>query len=783
MVTEIVESPWRTLRERQNERQHARDAKRDAVLLAAARLFARAGFQRTSLDDIARSLDVSKPTLYHYIASKEDILVACVQRGIDAFCAGVEQAGRRGLTGRERLRAAMRTYAEVVTGDFGRCAIRVGDDPLPEAKRREMRAIKAQVDRVFVALVQEGVDDGWIIPTAPPLAAGTVVSALGGIGRWYRPGEHAVRSLEDATEHCIEMLMRGVLSAPEGASGRPASEAAQRPRRAAGDAPVPGEIALADTTPLQDPPDIRREVHFGDRVVRCFADRPANLAQMLQQALEARPDGEALVADGLRLSWRELHHAAAKCAGGFVARGIQPGDRVAAYMGNRLEFVVAALACAWMGAVLMPISARAGRAELAFSLADAGAVGVVAAAELAEQLPDATALPALTHRFVTGTAAVGPFEPLAALMQAPPLARPHAAAEEDLAVLLYTSGTTGRPKGAMLTHLNIVHSVLHFQHAMQLTDADRTVVAVPLTHVTGLVAQLYTLLRVRGCMVLMSQFKASDFVRLGSAERLTYTIMVPAMYNLCLLLPDLQAYDLSSWRIGAYGGASMPTATIDGVSARLPGLTLMNAYGATETCSPATIMPPGQTATHRDSVGRPVTCGDIHIVDEEGNEVPRGQVGELWIAGPMVVPGYWRNAAATASEFRAGYWRSGDIGSIDADGFVRILDRKKDVINRGGYKIFCATAENALAEHPQVVEAALVGVPCAVLGERVHAFVCVRSQDDSTSAAALAAFCAARLSDYAVPETWTIGTEPLPRNLNGKLMKRALRQSLQTALS
>jgi acyl-CoA synthetase (AMP-forming)/AMP-acid ligase II len=178
-----------------------------------------------------------------------------------------------------------------------------------------------------------------------------------------------------------------------------------------------------------------------------------------------------------------------------------------------------------------------------------------------------------------------------------------------------------------------------------------------------------------------------------------------------------------------------------------------------------------------------VPCGDIHVVDESGNEVPRGVAGEIWIAGPMVVPGYWRNEQATASEFRGGFWRSGDIGSMDPDGFVRILDRKKDVINRGGYKIFCATVENTLMEQPQVIEAALVGVPCAVLGERVHAFVCVRALDETTKAQALSAFCAARLSDYAVPETWTIGTEPLPRNLNGKVMKRELRQSLQAALT
>jgi long-chain acyl-CoA synthetase len=762
MASDPVASPWRTDRDRQ---QH-RDAKRDAVLAAAARLFTQSGFQGTSLDDIARSLRVTKPTLYHYIASKEEILFECVQRGLEALRSGIDEITRHGFTGRERLRATMEAYAGIVTSDFGLCAIRVGEEPLSEARRRELRALKGQIDAIFGRLVEEGMSEGWIAAGDASMAAYTVVSALSGIGRWYRPESHASHSLHDAISHCIEMLMRGVLGEPS-------------PRL-----PLASGAAMdSGVEPVAAMPAMRREVHFGDRVVRCFEQRPATLAQMLAAAVHERPDGEAIVCGSTRLSWRELHHAASKCAGGLAQRGVHAGDRVAVHLGNGLEFVIVALACAWMGAVLVPISSRARGAELEYSLNDSGAVAIVCDEQLAELMPEPAAVPQLRHRFRTGSSAASPFESFAALMQAAPLAAAHSAGEEELAVLLYTSGTTGKPKGAMLTHLNIAHSVLHFAQAMALTENDRSAVAVPLSHVTGLVAQLYTVLHCRGCVVLMTQFKAIDFVRLAASERITHTIMVPAMYNLCLLLPDLHAHDLGAWRIGAYGGASMPTASIDGLAQRLPRLTLMNAYGATETCSPATIMPPGQTALHRDSVGLPVPCGDIHVVDDAGNEVPRGQAGEIWIAGPMVVPGYWRNAEATASEFRGGYWRSGDIGSMDSEGFVRILDRRKDVINRGGYKIFCAIAENTLAEHPQVVEAALVGVPCAVLGERVHAFVCVRALDESTQAHALAAFCAARLSDYAVPETWTVGTEPLPRNLNGKIMKRELRQSLHTALS
>jgi long-chain acyl-CoA synthetase len=759
MGTEVTGSPWRLDR----QQQQPRSAKRDAVLTAAARLFIVRGFQGTSVDDIALSLGVTKPTLYHYVSNKEEILFECVRRGLSALQACINGATDRGLGGRERLRAVMFDYAEIVTSDFGMCVIRVGEDPLSEARRRELRELKGGIDVEFRALIEQGMEEGWIAKGDAAMAAYTVVGALSGIGRWYRPELQVTNRLNDAVLHCVEMLMHGVLRAPAvvGESGR---------REA--DTLVSGDLMA----------QIRREVHFGQRVVQCFIHRPPNIARMLAEALEARPDAEALVAGSLRLTWRGLLHAVCKCAGGLREYGVTAGDRVVLYLGNCPELVISIYACAWLGAVAVPVSARARTPELEYTINDADAKALVCSDDLAAFLPMSKTVPTLQHRFTTGSAAAE-CRPFGKLMQAAPVNEPHASAEEDVAVLLYTSGTTGQPKGAMLCHLNIAHSVMHFAQAQGLTAQDRSVVGVPLTHVTGLVAQLYLMLYAKGCVILMPPFKAQEFVRLAAAERMTHTIMVPAMYNLCLLLPDLEEHDLSEWRIGAFGGAPMPSASIDALANRLPGLELMNAYGATETCSPATIMPRGKNTAHADSVGVTVTCGDIVIVDEDGNELPRGQAGELWISGPMVSPGYWRNEAATASEFRGGYWRSGDIGCVDEQGFVRILDRKKDVINRGGYKIFCAAAENAFMEHPEVLEVALIGVPCAVLGERVHAFVCVRQIDASTQAAALEMFGRERLSDYAVPETWTIGTEPLPRNLNGKIMKRELRQSLHAAMT
>ena len=251
--------------------------------------------------------------------------------------------------------------------------------------------------------------------------------------------------------------------------------------------------------------------------------------------------------------------------------------------------------------------------------------------------------------------------------------------------------------------------------------------------------------------------------------------MVPAMYNLCLLQADFDSYDLSSWRIGGYGGAPMPIATIERLAVKVPGLKLMNAYGATETTSPSTLMPGDLTAAYIDSVGLPCPGARIAVMDGRGCELPRGEVGEIWIHGAQVIKGYWNNPAATAESFTGGFWHSGDLGSIDADNFVRVFDRQKDMINRGGLKIYSAEVESVLAGHDSVVESAIIAKPCPVLGERVHAVVVTRN---NVTSEALRTWCAERLSDYKVPETIVLTTEPLPRNANGKVMKRVLREAV-----
>ncbi len=527
-------------------------------------------------------------------------------------------------------------------------------------------------------------------------------------------------------------------------------------------------------------PALRHEALYGDRLVPCFSDRPSSFFGMFMDAVAARPDADAITFEGQRWSYAVCAEQVQRLAHGLASRGIVQGDRVVLFVDNRPEFYLALMALQQLGAIAVPVGVREQAPGLAYILQQCEAKGVVCDSHLAERLPDAGAVPNLQLRVAVGTDTAGADVTLGSLMGDPtgplPIVPQVHLKETDVAVILYTSGTTGNPKGAMLTHLNIVHSVLHYEACMKLGPQDRSALAVPASHVTGLIAVIAAMLKVGGCTVIVPVFKAESFIALLQAERVTHTLMVPAMYQLCLMHDSFAHADLRHWRIGGYGGAPMPVATIDALAERLPQLTLLNAYGATETTSPTTMMPMGHTREKADSVGVMLPAALVRVMDDEGREVPPGETGELWIGGPMVVPGYWANPQATASSFTAGYWHSGNLGSVDAQGYVRVFDRKKDMLNRGGYKIFSVEVENVLMAWPGMVEAAIVGRPCPVLGERVHAFVHAPGapQDEH----ALRVHCAQRLADYKVPESVTWCDAPLPRNANGKLMKRLLREQL-----
>ena len=551
-------------------------------------------------------------------------------------------------------------------------------------------------------------------------------------------------------------------------------------------------------------PAMRTETHFGHRVLQCFVDRPLSVYAMLVRAVALYPDQEALVCKQQRWTYRELNNEVDRIAAGMVAQGIRAGERVVMFVGNRPEFVAVLFALQKIGAIAVPVGTREQAPGLAYILQQCGAAAIVLDQSLVSRLPDPAAITSLrvviviaddetpaaisTSTSTSASASVPSSTPsLIPSAASKPNQRevvsyealqgsPQAAAhvdEEDCACILYTSGTTGNPKGAMLTHFNIAHSVIHFAVTLKLGNQDRGVLAVPASHVTGLVALIALMVHVGGGLVIVPEFKAAPFIDLIAREKITYSVMVPAMYQLCLLQTAFLTADLRSWRVGGYGGAPMPVPTVQALAKALPEMTLVNCYGSTETSSPSTIMPLGLSAKYHDSVGIAAPCAHIRVMNENGEPVAPGESGELWIGGPMVVPGYWDNPEATAKGFTDGCWRSGDVGSIDALGLVRIFDRIKDMINRGGFKIYSVEVENTLMALTGVVEAAVVGHPCPVLGERVHAYL--YAPNHALDAEVVKRHCAERLADYKVPEEIFFSDTPLPRNPNGKLLKRALR--------
>ncbi len=520
---------------------------------------------------------------------------------------------------------------------------------------------------------------------------------------------------------------------------------------------------------------IRRERHFDGRDLLCYGNRPRDMRSVFDAAVMCAPDRIAVHdADGA-LSYGALDAAAGRFAAGLLRLGLEPGDRLAINMSNRVEFVVALIACFKAGIIAMPVGHRHRKAELCALFDDAGVRAVLFDDETADEQPTRADVGTLDFLIGIGAARRDARHYGDILDLADPLAPDEMPTidEEATAVLLYTSGTTGRPKGARLTHLGMVHSVLHFQNVLGLEKGECTVLAVPASHVTGLVAQILAMIGCAGTTVMMPRFDVENFTALARQHAMTYTVLVPAMYALLLHREALAPEGLENWRIGAFGGAPMPGAVRDALARVLPRLSLHNAYGATETTSPTTIVPLGVTDPG-DSVGLVVPCGEVRIVDDAGADVPDGETGELLIKGPMVVPGYWDNPQADAASFDRGYWKSGDVASRDAHGFIRIHDRKKDMINRGGYKIFSAEIENLLMRIDGVQEVALVPYPCPILGERAQAFVFADTTE--IEAAELRRWLAERVADYKVPDRITLCATPLPRNVNGKIVKAELRE-------
>lgn len=500
-----------------------------------------------------------------------------------------------------------------------------------------------------------------------------------------------------------------------------------------------------------------------------------NIAEHVARAARTSPDKTAIVFEGQAVDYITLNAYAAKLARSLANAGIQRGDRVALYLPNIPAFALAYLAIQRAGAVSVSINAMLKADELQFILNDSGARIVFTTGDLAPNVPK-DQCPALEH-IVVCEGNAGNHVALADWVAGDDVPDVMVNREaNDPAALLYTSGTTGAPKGATLTTSNVVSNVNVTIEVMEFTANDKVATFLPLFHVFGQNTLMNSAFDAGGTMILFRRFEPRTILRTIEQEGATMLFAVASMY-VALLSARLEDYDLSTLRYEVAGAAPLPDELVHRWKERT-GRPIYQGYGLTET-SPLT-----NSNTQREhrigSVGKCVRGVEVRIVDEEDHEVGPDEWGEICFRGPGIMQGYWNRPDETARALRGGWFHTGDIGRLDADGYLFVVDRVKDMINVSGLKVWPAEVEKKLYAYRQVMEAAVYGVPHRLKGEEVYADVVLKEGSDATSADILT-FCREHLARYKVPHRVNIVTE-LPKSATGKVLKRVLRERAAAAL-
>ena len=472
-----------------------------------------------------------------------------------------------------------------------------------------------------------------------------------------------------------------------------------------------------------------------------YTNLPSSLLQMFRDTLAIRASDEALVElGGERVSYQQYWDRASRVAGGLKAKGVARGDRVAIQLGNGNDWAYAFFATLMAGAVAVPVNTRFSPSEVDYVVKDSGASFV--------------------------------FEPGVALPDGNPFVI-RDLVQKDLAAIFYTSGTTGFPKGAMTTHENFLSNCETCCRVMGVANdiVLRNLISVPMFHVTGCNSQLLLTMRLGGTTVIMPTFDVQAFLKTIVAERINMLTTVPAIYWLAMNQPNFAEFDVGGVRWLTYGGAPTPPDVIAKLRASFPSARLGNGFGLTETSSVSTFLPNEYCESRPETVGftAPVVEVDLQDVD------PTTGVGELLIRGQNIVAGYWNKPEQSRDTFVNGWLHTGDLARVDDDGYVQIVDRKKDMVNRGGENVYCVEVENALTQHPDIFEVAVLGVPDTMMGEKVGAVIVPRpgTTPDPNS---IRAWAKQQIADFKVPQYIALRTEPLPRNPGGKVLKPLLRK-------
>jgi long-chain acyl-CoA synthetase len=499
-----------------------------------------------------------------------------------------------------------------------------------------------------------------------------------------------------------------------------------------------------------------------------------NLARLGLESFERQGDRESLFFEGTWYRSGALFDRGRRLAAGLGGLGIEPGDRVVVMMPNSPDVGVAYAAIWQAGAVVTPVLFLVPPTELRVLLTDSEARAVITSPEVVDNvLAAAEGAPSVRWVISTGPGRDGVVA-LDDLAAGDPLDSIVPRADDDLAALLYTGGTTGRSKGVMLSHENLWYCARSAHEASLDPGTSRTLVPLPLAHAFGLIVTLVGWHRTDPqTSALMRWFDPTTFLTLIQDLRMEAATAVPSMLAALLAMP-LEDYDLSSLRALACGAAPLPAEVARELAARVPHVELREGYGCTESGAVISSSPAG--AVKAGSVGRPLPGYEVRILDEHGAEVPVGERGEICCRSRGVMHGYWRSPDATAAALRDGWLHTGDIGYLDADGYLYIVDRIKDLIIRGGFNVFPRDVEDALMEHPAVAMAGVVGRPDPQRGEEVVAFVALRPGQRATGEE-LVAFTRDRLAAYKYPREVRI-LPSFPLTLVGKADRKALRAML-----
>jgi fatty-acyl-CoA synthase len=497
----------------------------------------------------------------------------------------------------------------------------------------------------------------------------------------------------------------------------------------------------------------------------------------------AKPGSVYLRFEGTSVTWAQLHERIGLVGAALAGRGIRAGDRIAIMMTNRPEFLETMFAANALGAIVVPVNFRLAADEIAYILTDSGASLLVVEEALAAVAASALAGCGREIGFVSTGSFAGAdpyFGGSVAGAAVPPVVD---VPEDSPALIMYTSGTTGRPKGAVLSHENLHCQSLTLIRAWRLfDDTEVNLCASPLFHIAS-IGSVAPMALIGGTTVLLPSggFNSAGTLALIENERVSSVFLVPAQWQLLCEDPTLAGRDLSALKTMSWGAAPATTTLLNRMAEAFPGVTNVAVFGQTE-MSPVTCALSGEDALRKiGSVGKPVTMVAARVVDDDMKDVPPGEVGEIVYRGPSVMSGYWQNLEATAEAFRGGWFHSGDLVREDEEGFLYVVDRKKDMIITGGENVYCAEVENALSAHPAVAEVAVIGAPHERWGETPVAVVAL-VPGASLTVEELREWGTSRLARYKLPTVLHV-MDALPRNASGKVLKTTLRQQYGGAIA